>query len=523
MSGMRRSLLLALLVATACAKPRPMVVTPPVVDVQPRLEAADALVRTGCFDCLVEALQAYNAIRVLANVPPAPAEAALIGSIRAALLLDLRERELGTAESGYLQRARDALASRDELQQRFAPRVEDVEITSWRYSRLDVGPTNLQWRRRFQELQKDSVAAGEEHRRAADSDILSAYEWVAFICTFGDRPSRERAALLAPLDHWRDTPIVAYRAAHCGVAQRDALTELLQREPRFREIHYWLGAAFVGARRLDEAEEYLTKAYEWRQDWPAVTAMLGNIYTTAEEFEPALKFYEETLALVPGEADAAVGRIRSLSMLNRHAEAFEAIDEVLNQPARPFPGELYYWRAWNGAQVGQLDQAWSDVEQASRLWVGADVAKLAGIIAYRRRELPVALKRFEEARRLNAGDCETQNYIGVIHAEQREWSEDAATFVETAACLDRAREALRKDIERISGSRAAADRKAHQIARREAQIESANRMTANAWFNIAAAYFNLGRREEARPFAEKLVDDERLADRARDLLGRLKP
>ena len=150
-----------------------------------------------------------------------------------------------------------------------------------------------------------------------------------------------------------------------------------------------------------------------------------------------------------------------------------------------------------------------------------DVAKLAGVIAYRRRDFLIALKQFQEARRLNGDDCETQNYIGLIHAEQREWSQTSETFVSTTACLDGARDALRKDIQRIAASRGDADRKAHQIARREAQIENANRMTAAAWFNIAAAYFNLGRREEARPFAERLVNDDRFADRARDLLKRL--
>src|SRR5262245_27965702 len=287
LSGMRRGLLLVLLIAAACARPRPAVVTAPVVDVQPRLEAADALLRTGCFDCLAEAFRSYNEIRLLPNIPAASVEAALVGSVRAALLLDLRERELGTADDGYLQRARDAIAAPEDLQQAFAPLVEDVELTSWRYSRLHVGPANLQLRRRFQELQKDPAAGAEQRRPTAGADIVAAYEWVAFTCTFGDRASRERETLLAPIERWRETPIVAYRAATCGVAQREPLTALLEREPRFHDINYWLGAVAVGGRQLDEAEQLLTKAFEWRQDWPSVTAMLGNIYTAAEEFEPA--------------------------------------------------------------------------------------------------------------------------------------------------------------------------------------------------------------------------------------------
>src|SRR5436190_12929060 len=146
----RPFVVLALLMLSACARSKPIVA--PVVDVQARLDSADELIRIGCFDCLSDALRTYNAIRVTANVPAASAEAALIGSVRAALLLDLRERELGTSDGGNLQRARAALAGRDDLTQTFAPLIADVEMTTWRYSRLDLGPEDPALRRRFQQL-----------------------------------------------------------------------------------------------------------------------------------------------------------------------------------------------------------------------------------------------------------------------------------------------------------------------------------------------------------------------------------
>ena len=520
---MRRfCLFVVLLVAAACTRPRPEVVTAPPLDVQPRLDAADALVRAGCFDCLEEALRSYNELRVLPNIPPASGEAALIGSVRAELLLDLRQRELGMVDRGYLQRARDTLAPREDLKQTFAPLMDDVAMTAWRVQRLDAPPMDPELRRRYVELQRNIPAALEARRSTADADLVSAYLWIAFSCTLGDRASRERASLLGPLEHWREAPIVAYRAATCGSPQREPLTTLLEREPRFLEINFWLGAASVGALQLDAAESLLLKAYEWHDDWPALTAMLANVYVGAEELEPALTFYERTLVLTPGHGDAVVGRVRSLSLLGRHREALEAIDEALGQRDRAFAGDMYYWRAWNEVELGTLDQAWLDIEQASRLWVNSEVAKLAGVIAYRRRDLPLAMKRFAEARRLNADDCETQNYIGIIHAERSEWLPTAETFIPTVTCLERARDGVRKEIERIGTLQTSEDRRARWVARRTAQIDTATRMIATAWFNIAAAYFNLGRREEARPFAERLVDDERFADRARDLLGRLR-
>ena len=44
---------------------------------------------------------------------------------------------------------------------------------------------------------------------------------------------------------------------------------------------------------------------------------------------------------------------------------------------------------------------------------------------------------------------------------------------------------------------------------------------ATAFFDTAIAYYNLSRRDEARTFAEKVVDDEQFGVRARELLSRL--
>jgi hypothetical protein len=46
-------------------------------------------------------------------------------------------------------------------------------------------------------------------------------------------------------------------------------------------------------------------------------------------------------------------------------------------------------------------------------------------------------------------------------------------------------------------------------------------MRATAWFNTAAACFNLSRHAEARQYAERVTDDPQFGPRARDLLARL--
>src|SRR5262249_5300585 len=82
------SILLSL--SVACAHPPPRAsVRPTGPNVAERLEAADALIRAGCLDCLLEAYREYDALRSVA----ASAEAATDGVIRAAALIALRQRE----------------------------------------------------------------------------------------------------------------------------------------------------------------------------------------------------------------------------------------------------------------------------------------------------------------------------------------------------------------------------------------------------------------------------------------------
>src|SRR5262249_28755753 len=110
---------------------------PPALDVralQARLAAADELVRAGCFDCLNDALRTYESLRAVSAAPLPMQDAAATATIQTATLLDLRERELGMLDDGYLQRARDAAAARADLRDAFATVFDFVDTVSWRIS-----------------------------------------------------------------------------------------------------------------------------------------------------------------------------------------------------------------------------------------------------------------------------------------------------------------------------------------------------------------------------------------------------
>lgn len=510
----------ALLLAAGCARTR-VPPAPAAPDVSGRLSKADALTRVGCLDCLEEALGEYEEVRALANLRATDLEAAATGAIRTALLLELRQRELGMADDGYLRRAQELIGDRPDREAAFAPHLYTIDSIPRRLARFNLatGPDALQ---RMQHLRANFPALLDERRAQADADPLAAYSWLAFYCTHsGSQEDRSLATLHGPLVQLRDAPIVAYRTATCLSPEVETLTALLERQPRYVEITHWLAESALARTQIEEAERLFTIAFKWRPRWPAVTAALGNVLFAFEENERALEFFERTLALAPDHPEALIGRIKALSLLGRPKEAFAAIDGILAGDTRVSPGEAFYWRAWNFTQISDLDMAWVAIEEANKLWVNSEVLKLGGIIAYRRLQRPTARERFEAASKLVPEDCETSYLLGNVHAEMRDWPLTSTIFARTATCIESARDGLRKEIAAIEASTWDPERKKRQIARREAQISGAARMLVTSWFNIAVSNFNLGSRDEARRYAERVVDDEQFAERARDILKRL--
>jgi tetratricopeptide (TPR) repeat protein len=482
----------------------------PSIAARATLAEADALVRAGCFDCLAGALKQYESVRAVAGV----GAMATTGAVRASALLALRERELGTTDSGYLEKARELAARETVIRQDVTPLLDLIAIMPWR---VDLGPSGAPdppltvYQNREQRV--------EMLRPMAADNELSAYVWLAYTCASGVAFRMGNDELRATLGSLSDLPLLGFRLATCPTGGVAALEQLVEREPRFKEAAYFLGLNATGTRKLDDADARYREAYAWRSTWPAATIAIGNIAMIAEDFALALEFYDKTLAFAPSYPDALLGKLRALTYLARHDEALGVAGELL--ALRRYPGDAYYWRAFNELQLERLDAAWDDIEASDRVMVNSDVPKLAGIIEMRRRHLDVARQKLEISRQRNSADCETRYYLHLVLADQARWPDVVDVAVGTAGCLDAAEAYARQEIDRIAASSAPEARKAHQIASREQQIATAVRMRATCWFNAAVADFNLSKKEDARRFAEKVEADEQFGERARNLLARL--
>jgi tetratricopeptide (TPR) repeat protein len=511
----RLTLAALLLLLMACAPKAPPAVGLQARAVQ-RIAEADALVRAGCYDCLLDALEHYEQARRV----PATAETATGGALRAALLLAMRERELGFIDTGYLARARELAAE-----------IPAAQASTGLF--LEVAAT-IPMQGGAQRVSNDAELSvmSTAYRNRADwtnalrtrvnEDVFSTYLYMAFSCSYNVPTPDNIASWLGEITAFRDVPLIRFKIGTCGSFDINVLESLLSADARFMEIHYFIGLRSILAGTLDEAGPPLQRAYAWHEQWPGVTNSLGGLYSTAEDFEPSLAFYDRTLALVPNHPDALLGKAKALTYLGRSTEAIAVVDQLLALE-RWYIGDARYWRAVNEMQLSRYPEAWADIEEAGKLLVNAQVPKLAGVIAFRMQQLDTALARFEVSRPRDPADCETIFYIGVVRGELRQWKDVTSTLVEAATCLAASNVQLANEMIAVRVSEDPPEKKARQIAKREQQIGQQERMLAQSWFNTAVAHFNLQQRAEAGQYAQKVAGDPQFGERAREILSRVRP
>ena len=511
----RIALFVVCVVASACASAskRPAVVPGPTPS--QRIAAADALVRAGCFDCLLAAFREYDALRSVSAV----AAAAAGGATRTAALLAIRERDLGTEDSGYLRKALDLAASTTPNEPTLSALLAIADSLPTRGGARTVSDDTALARN--QAALRNQASWTEVLRLHANDDPLAAYLWLSFNCAYVPAGRQAVADWLAAVPAWQDTTLLKFKAAVCSGYARSAFDALLQREPRFVELNYFIGVSAAFAGKIDDAIEHLLRAYAWRQRWPGVTYTLAADYVALEEFDKAIEFYDHTLDVLPSFPDALLEKGKTQTYAGRYGEAIATLDRLLALE-RWLVGDARYWRAVNENQLEQLDIAWDDVELAAKLMRNAAVPKLAGIIAYKRQQLDVARAKFDDSWRLGRDDCETGFYLGIVLGEQSTWARTAQVLTDTTACLEKAEQKLKSEIAAIEISTDHPERQIRQIRKREQDIAKGRRMTATSWFNIAVSYYSLSRKDEAREYAEKVADDEQFGERARDLLSRLR-
>ena len=457
----RAATLLVVLVAAACAPRR---VVPDITPTAPSapLVDTDALIQSGCYRCLETAFEG-------ATTSPASA-------FQIAALLALRSKELGLPYAPWVARASELLPLGDE----WALYLEIVSVV-----RIDPLSGDREEILNLTTAQRRPVTTVEAWREALKSGTASrlfrAYLDLTLACTIGPR----QQAIEAAAAEFRGVPLIEYRIGTCGSPAH--LTELRTNHPEFRDADLALGRSALESARPDQEEalRWFRSARAAFPESPVITASIGDVHRDREEWGQALEAYDATLALVATHRDALMGRTIALSNLARHDDAIATATRIL-ELGNWFMGGAYFWRAWNEYNLGNIGAARTDVDLARGRGTSAPTLVLAGMIAWREKQLDAAETDFQAALDIDRGQCEAAALQGGVRAARAQWTDAIAAFDHAQQCFDLTIALRRKFIDEINAGPGSPEGKAGQVARHERAMAEAQKNRDDAMQNVVA-------------------------------------
>jgi tetratricopeptide (TPR) repeat protein len=452
---------------TACAArrpiPQPIAQADPPAPSRPTVDVA-ALIAHGCFACLQRALAA-------ARDQDQPQLA-----FEAAALLAMRAKELGLPHDDWLAQAR-VLAGDDASLRTIVEMVDVIPVdplSGNRELRLSQTPTRLR-----ADPQMDGwLAALKASPRSA---TLRTYMHLALSCDSDAFRNADELTADVPPDV-RDVPIVRYRLGACGREYAEGLRTLRTADTEFVDADYALGRYAMQARPypdFDTAARLLGSARSAFPRSPAIATTAGNALQTIEAWTESLAAFDAALALVADHPDALLGRTISLSNLGQYETAIAAATRLIDG-SRWFLGQAFYWRAWNHFQLMNYPAARSDADRSKGLLSSSGVYLLSGLIDWRMKRLASAETEFEQALRMDMGQCEAASFLGGVRSELVKVPDAIAAFKQALQCYDLNIAVRREAIRRLETADATPAHKAREIARHERGIELAQTRHAEA-------------------------------------------
>jgi len=482
-----------------------------------RLARADAELLQGCYDCLLAARAEYHRLAVATGRPEL-----LVRAFEADLLLTLREKELDLPPSDAIAEAR-RLASdlpRELEAGNYLALVDAIWGQPPGSSRHEVMAAAAA--RTLSPAERAQLRAWLARARLRAP--LRDYLRLALDCEYPvlDSGDRQRAPLEPPR---HAAPLLAYRAAICGLGPVAVLAAVRDREPRFVETSLFIANVELAAAVRDgpgQARAHLAEALARFPASPAITYLSGVHEQLVENHAEALQRYDRALALLPAHDRALLGRVICLTNLGRHEDAIAAATRLLDldPDSRADP---YYWRARNHQALHQLDDARRDIAAAREVVATADILALAGIIEYEATDLDAAQANLTQAVSMN-GDCTARWYLALVHRQRKRWLASGHAFDDAMACY---RDRASASQARLGALLARADLdpgyRERAAASMQASIDADAKQLHLAALLAASGFSAGGDLAAARPLIELAGEDPALADPVSKLRARLEP
>jgi tetratricopeptide (TPR) repeat protein len=504
---MKFRLVLGLLVFSGCAArgPSPQLMA--------EIARAEALMAEGCYTCLKESLAVFEKHLQAKQ----PAVGVHEHAFDAALLIALREKELGIPGDAAMTKARQLVTPARQV-------VFDA-------ANLIIGDTTAldpEQRALVSGRNRPPLAPDNATRRALDplpqADLAAKYVALSIDCE--QQKLIDSVDMRAMTANYGGVPLMQFRLSTCGRPGAPNVATLREFNPRWTDTLYWEGrrelASSLG--RAIDFPKALGLLAQGREAFPSsimLTLSWANTNMAAEEFESALSGYDDVIKMFPTHRDALNGRMQSVSYLLRHQDGIAAATRLLDLGTWHI-GDAYYWRAWNRYNIKEYDPAWEDVENAIKGLSNSRVYMLAGLIAYSRKTLPIAVERFDHAFVIDPSACDATWMSGLASIDLNDLSVAAPKFSRGMTCFTSSARALRQDLEGIEGAIAkratpATAREQRNMERLKRDAENADEKSAQSAFNGAQCYARIGQKTMALSHVDWAIAHPRMREKAEQL------
>ena len=517
------ALCLALIGLVACAArgPSPQVVA--------ELGKATALVRAGCYTCLKDAQSIFERLSAL----PRPAAGAAQGAFEATLLMAMREKELGLPADASLARARQHASRIGNPKEGAASTATVSPSVLLDAAALVIGETaglDPEQRAQLTGRLRPALDPTNTQRRALDPWVATdpVAQYVALMIDCEQTRLRDTVTTPAILARYDGVPLIRFRLSVCGGPGAPAAAPIRAANSQFVDTLPWEARrAMIGSQTeaidLYRAVTLLGEAHEAfpASAWIAIT--WARINQSIAEFESALSGFDAVLAETPTHRDAMLGRVTSLSYLLRHQEAIITATRMIELGTWNI-GDAYYWRAWNEYNLKALEPAWADVEIAIKMVSTTNVYMLAGLIAYDRTDLPIAIQRFDRAFELDVTNCDAVWMAALVHVDQQAWPPASPKFARAMSCFSNAAAqaksdlaALDAEVKRAGGALLPPGREPRQRTKLTRDMELAAERSAQSAFNAAQGFARMGQKVMALAHIEMAIAHPRMKEKGEAL------
>lgn len=518
----RPALIAALaLLCGACAAKAPL--QPPFIV---EMAKGEALLNDGCYTCLQEALALFE--KALHSRQPIAGAAER--AFDAALLIAIRERELSIPSQESLARALRLLPSAQSsrspvAQDKPAPLPRQIVYDAAQLILGDTSALDPEQRAQRTGRGRPSIEPDNPTRRALDSaaemDLAAKYIALSIDC---EQPKLSEGIDVRGLSAvYAGVPLIRFRLSTCGRPAGPAVGALREGDPRWTDTLFWEARRELAssAGRAIDFPKVISLYAQGREAFPTsmlMTMSWSNANLTAEEYESALAGFDSMVATYPTHRDALNGKMQAQSYLMRHSDAIATATRLLELGTWHI-ADANYWRAWNRYHLKEYDLAWEDVENATKGLANARVFMLAGLIAYSRKDLPVAVDRFDLAFKMDSTACDATWMSGLVSIDQDELAIAAPKFTRGMTCFTSAAAALRKDRERNlaaiekRGTPPTA-REQRNLDRAQRDAENAEEKSAQSAFNAAQCYARTGSKAMALTHVDAAIAHPRMSEKA---------